>query len=182
MEDDKLIELFFARDENAIMKTAEKYSGYIKSVAKRVLNDDRNVEECENDTYLAVWDNIPPERPKYFKLYLGAICRKISLNRYDTLTAEKRGGGVMASLIDELSDALPDGSGDVADAALLKIALESFLRGIDLKERQIFIKRYWNMQSPKEIAADLGMNENTVRVISHRTRKKLKSHLEKQGF
>ncbi len=183
MEDCDILALFTARSETAIEKTAEKYGRYCFRIAHNILENDEDAEECVNDTFLRAWNAIPPQQPSNLKTYLGKITRRLSLNAFDKRTADKRGGNRTALCLDELADCLPSESADdLVDSVALKEMLTQFLQGLPLRERRIFLKRYWYMMSIAEIAAEHGVTENHVSVILMRTRKKLKAVLEKEEF
>ena len=110
MQDSQIIELYFSRDEQAIIKTAEKYGGYCATIATNILHDSFDSEECVNDAYLAAWNSIPPARPEHLSSYLAKLTRNIALNRYKAKNAERRGGGEFAVSLDELGDCIADES------------------------------------------------------------------------
>lgn len=180
MEDKRIIELFCERSETAIKESAAKYGKYLRYIAFRVLGDECDCEEIENDTYLRAWKSIPPERPASLKGYLAAICRNLSLNRYNLRTAKKRGEQEIA--LDELGECVTGGEGELCDAAALRIALDSFLRSLDTKTRVIFLQRYFYTCPVAEIASRHDMKESAVTMLLFRTRKNLKEHLHKEGI
>lgn len=181
MEDRQIIDLFFARSEDAIAETDRKYGVYCRAVASRILCDGNDAEEVVSDTYLRAWNAIPPERPGSLKAYLAAICSRLALDRYDRLTAAKRGGGQLAAALDELAECV-SGGGDPADDVILRDALNRFLRSLPEKARTAFLRRYWYACSVGEIAASLRMSESSVKMLLLRTRKKLKRFLQKEGL
>ena len=180
MDDLRIIELFFARDESAIAETAEKYGNYFFKIAHNVLNSPEDSEECVSDAYLRAWNSIPPNRPRSLRAFIGTIVRNLALDRYDKNNAEKRSGTAIA--IDELSECLPDGSRRESDTDELKNAINSFLESLPKQTRIIFMRRYWYLSSISEISKDMGMTEGAIKVLLHRTRKKFKAHLEKEGI
>lgn len=184
MEDVRIVELFFARDESAIEQAKIKYGRYCRSIARNILGDERDAEEAENDTFLQAWNAIPPAKPDPLRAYLAALCRNIALDKWDALRAKKRGGGQTEQALDELSDIVSGSeSGEgFADALALKDAMNAFLRELPEQTRKIFLQRYWFLRSLREIADEFGMKENTVAVTLARTREKLKKHLEKEGI
>lgn len=184
MEDSEIIALYHARSESAIAKTAEKYGRYCHAIAFRILQNDEDAEECVNDTYLRAWNTIPSKSPRHLKTFLGKITRNLSLNTYEKRTADKRGGDQIPVALDELAECLPADTrdNDPTDDLLIKEVLDRFVRGLSPTARQIFVRRYWHFESVAEIAAILGMSENYVSVTLMRTRKKLKTVLQKEGI
>ena len=180
MEDDKIIDLYFARNEAAIRETAAKYGRYCHIVAERILQSDTEAEECVNDTYYRAWCAMPPHRPTVLSAFLGAITRHLALDAIDRKRAQKRQGSVGPAL-EELEECLPDQTqSNPADALALKTALNGFLAGLSQKSRVIFLQRYFYFCTVKEIADSLGTTQSAVKITLHRTRQKLKAHLEKE--
>lgn len=107
MKDEEIIELYFKRNERAIEETDVKYGNYLESIANNILNDDLDVEECLNDTYLKTWDKIPPTRPKVFKAFLAKIARELAFDKYRASRSKKRGNGTMHEILDELEECIP---------------------------------------------------------------------------
>ena len=184
MDDKLILELYFARSERALGETAAKYGSYCHSIAYNILHNKEDSEECVNDAYLQAWNSIPPEKPAHFSAFLGKITRNLSLNRYNSLKAEKRGGGQTAIALDELEECIPapDPTGSIADDLLLKDALNRFLGSLSVDVRKIFLRRYFYMNSVEEIAKDLGMGESKIKMALLRARKQLKKRLEKEGI
>ncbi len=182
MEDSKIIEMFLSRDENAIAETDKKYGKYCYSIAFNILGNNSDTEECVNDTYLGAWNSIPPQQPQIFSAFLARITRNLSLNKYRSKTAEKRGGGTAAAL-DELYDCIPSGNTvlDALEAKELAQIIDIFLRGLSQEERYIFLRRYWYFDTVKAIGAVLSMSDGQVKMKLLRTRKKLLLKLEKEG-
>ena len=184
MDDDKIIELFWERSEDAVRETEAKYGRYMLSVASNVLVDEQDRQECVNDALLAAWNAIPPARPPALKLFLARVTRNIAVSKWRLLTAEKRGGGQAAAVLDELAE-LSDGrdfAQEIADSAALSQTLSSFLRSKDKTERTVFIKRYWLFMPVRDIAKSTGLSESSVKVMLHRSRSELRKLLEKEGF
>lgn len=180
MEDSRIIELYFARDERAIEETKLKYSRLLLSVAENILGERPLAEECESDTYLSAWNSIPPTRPTYFSAYLTKITRNFALNR---LRGNRRNSPPEMNLIlDEIAEIIPDEAGDIAEGIDLKDAMTDFVRSLDVTRRRIFIQRYFYMLSVKEIAIEQGLPLGTVKSILSRTRKMLYKHLTERGI
>ena len=181
MDDKRIVELFFQRDEQALTETRQKYSRYLHRVAHNILQNAQDAEECVSDTYLRAWNAIPPHRPTRLSVYLGKITRHLALDRYAALTADKRGGGTTADILEEWRDALPDG-GDPADDIAVRDALSRFLRQLPTDKRRTFIRRYWYGDTIAAIAAESHSTESAVKMTLSRTRDELKTFLEKEGI
>lgn len=183
MEDQQIIDLYFARSESAITETDRKYGRYCHSIAYNILEDHEDAKEIVNDTYLKAWNTIPPNRPDPLKPYVGMISRHLSLDRYEEYHTQKRGGQVPL-VLEELAECIPDNDSreDIGESVALKDALAKCIRSLPDKTQMIFLRRYWYASSVAEIAEEYGMRENSVNVLLHRTRKKLKDHLQKEGF
>jgi RNA polymerase sigma-70 factor (ECF subfamily) len=183
MEDQQILDLYFARSESAITETDRKYGRYCHSIAYNILEDHEDAKEIVNDTYLKAWNTIPPNRPDPLKPYVGMISRHLSLDRYEEYHTQKRGGQVPL-VLEELAECIPDNDSreDIGESVALKDALAKFIRSLPDKTQIIFLRRYWYASSVTEIAEEYGMRENSVNVLLHRTRKKLKDHLQKEGF
>ena len=181
MEDKKIIELFFGRDESAIAESGKKYGKYLRYIAFSVLGDEFDCEEVENDTYLRAWNSIPPERPVSLKGYLASLCRNLAINRRKEKHRLKRGEPDL--VLDELAECLPDpSSDDPAEAFTLREAIESFLRSLETRDRVIFLQRYFYNCPIARIAKLHGMKESAVTMLLFRARLKLKYKLTKEGI
>lgn len=184
MEDRKIVDLYWQRDENAIPETAAKFGGYCRTIAYNILSDAEDAEECLNDTWLRAWNTMPTNRPSRLAPYLGKLSRWISLTRLREKTSLKRGGGETALVLDELAEAVDSGA-DVEKAVELKelnAALRRFLKTLGETERQVFLARYWFIASIAEIAEKFGFSESKVNSMLHRTRKKLLGYLKEEGL
>ena len=180
MDDKGIIELYFERDERAIEETRSSYGRLIYSVAYNILESAPDSEECENDTYLRTWENIPPTRPSYFSAFLSKISRNLAINR---LRENKRRRPLGAELIfEEMADALPDTRGDITEDIELKDAINDFLASLDKTKRQIFMKRYFFMRDIETIAREMGITKSGVKVSLHRIRGELRSFLTDRGI
>ena len=184
MEDQQIIELYWARDEDAIAQTHQKYGPWCRGIAMRILELREEAEECVSDTYLQAWNNIPPQRPNLFRAWLGRITRNLALTRYRKSHAEKRGGGQTALALEELRECV---SGNETmeqreDSRAIAAALNRFLGGLPERQRNIFLRRYWHMSSIRDIASAYGMTEGQVRSMLHRQRQKLREALEQEGI
>ena len=183
MNDASIIELFWNRNETAITETDNKYGRLCSRVSLNILNSIPDAEECVNDSYLTVWNSIPEDRPEHFSAYLCRIVRNLSLKRLEYNTAAKRNPDLLASF-DELEGCISatENPENFVDAKALGRSISEFLYLQNEQNRNIFIRRYWYFESVKKIAGDYKMNEERVSVILFRTRKKLKKHLEKEGY
>lgn len=184
MDDEKIITLYNRRDENAIRETSEKYGGYCFSIANNILADPQDAEECVNDTWLNVWQSIPPQCPKNLKAFLAKIARSLALNRYREKNRQKRGGGEVVLAFEEMDEFLA-GTSDIdteADKRELEELLNGFLYSLSERDRSIFILRYFYMEGTSDIAREHSIRESNVLMILSRTRKKLRERLEKEGY
>jgi RNA polymerase sigma-70 factor (ECF subfamily) len=178
LDDNSIIDLYFARDEQAIEETRINYGRLIYAVAYDILRDDPDSEECESDTYVRTWNAVPPTRPQFFSSFLCKITRNIALNR---ARDGKRRLNVEL-VFDEISDAIPDNEGDLTEEIILRDALNDFLEGLGNTKRQIFLKRYFFMRDIKDIAREMGIAVTSVKVSLSRTRRELRQFLEKRGI
>ena len=181
MEDNRIIELYFSRDEEAIRHMADKYGAYCAAVAMSILHSEPDAEECVNDTYLKTWNSSPPTRPHSLKLFLARITRNISINRHRALHSDKRNRDLEVSL-SELEACLPDSDNMNGGGGELGALLNEFLGKQSKVDRIVFVQRYWYSLSAAEIAAEQGMSENTVWVKLHRTRERLRNYLTERGY
>jgi len=182
MEDDAIISLFFSRDEQAIRETAIRFGPALLSGAKRILGSHEEAEECVNDTYLELWQTIPPQRPKHLTAFVLTVMRHLALNRVKHRQAKKRGNGSVQIALEELDNVL-SADDDVelhTESKLTAEAINRFLGSLTKEQRIIFLRRYWHFQQPKEIAAALHLTESNVRVTLMRLRTRLKEYLEKE--
>ena len=184
MDDQMIIDLFWRRSSDAIADTAKKYGNYCYRIAYNVLANTEDSEECVNDTYLKVWESIPPTRPSRFSAFIGKITRHLALNRYAYLTAEKRGGSQIPLALEELSDCIPDHKtpAQIVEEKELGKVINQFLGDLPTESRKIFLQRYWNVMSVKDIAEMYGITESKVKMSLMRTRQKFKRFLEKEGI
>ena len=185
MDDEKIIEMYWTRSERAITATMAKYSKYCHAISYNILRSNEDAEECVNDTYLQAWNAIPPTRPNNLAVFIGTITRRLSLNRYKMYKREKRGCGQVEIALTELEEVIPDTAKSLDDSInceILTSAINCFLMELPAKQRNIFIRRYYNLRSIEEVAGDYGLTVNNVKQILFRTRKKLKKILEKEGF
>lgn len=179
MDDSRIIELYFARDNSAINETKTKYGKLLYSVSYNILKAREDAEECENDTYLAAWDSIPPNQPQILSAFLSRITRNLSFKKLRSQRAQKRGGNKTVLPLDELATVIPDSFNAISQLELTEI-LNAFLRALPTRERQVFICHYWYCDSIKDISRQFGFTQSKVKMMLSRTRQKLLVHLEKQ--
>ncbi|GFH94168.1 ECF RNA polymerase sigma factor SigE [Lachnospiraceae bacterium] len=182
MEDSKIIDLYFERSEEAITRTAEKYGRLCRSIALRIVGSYEDAQECENDTYVAVWNSIPPTRPNIFSAFLSRISRNIALNRYEYNRAGKR-NSQFDLVLEELEECLasPCSVEDSYIAGEIAGMINEFLEKLKAETRVIFVRRYYYADSVKEIAQRLGVGESKVKTTLFRVRQELRAYLETQG-
>lgn len=183
VKDSEIIELYFARSEDAITETDKKHGAFCRAMTLGILGNREDSEECVNDTYMRLWELIPPQRPDRFRAFISRVARNIALNMLERMNAKKRGGRYFAAAYDELSESLPSSENvekSVDDKALSAL-LDRFLRSLDPEKQLIFLKRYWYLRTVPEIAAEMHLGESKVKMSLHRTREKLREYLEKEG-
>lgn len=184
MNDENIVALYWQRDERAIEETAEKYGAYCFGIAHQLLGNTLDAEECVNDTYQAAWNSIPPNRPQVLSTYLGKITRRISLKVWRGRDAQKRGCGETALSLEELRECIPDSREVDAELSARELTniINAFLLELPIQERRVFIRRYWHGFSIKEICGQFGFSKSKAESMLHRTRKKLRKRLEKEGY
>ena len=182
MEDSKILELYWSRDEQAIAETRASYGVPLLALANRILSSREDSEETVSDTYLRAWQTIPPERPKNFLAFLRRICRNLAFDRLDWNRAAKRNAEVVA-LTDEMELCIPDTSRDrELEAKELGRVLNAFLESLPKETRMIFLRRYWHVDTIAEIAQRYGITQSKVKMQLSRTRAKLCTYLEQEGI
>lgn len=182
MDDTAIIDLFWARNEDAIRETDATYGRKLHVLSNRILENREDAQECINDTYLKTWQTIPPQRPRCFYPFIAAICRHLSFHRLDWKLAAKRNAEVV-SLTQEMELCIPDPSRDrELEGKELGRLLNEFLASLPKETRLIFLRRYWHVDTIAEIAARYGIRESKVKMQLSRTRAKLSAFLEKEGI
>ena len=184
MEDSFIIEQYWARDPDAVSNTQKKYGAYLYAIAQRILSLREDAQESVNDTYLAAWETIPPQRPNLLQVYLGKLTRHISIDRLRHRTAQKRHPGEYELSIEELSPYLTQGdtTTKALDAKELALAVAAYLDTIPALHRQIFLRRYFYFDPVTQIADKAGISVSNTKVILHRLRQNLKQYLQKEGY
>ena len=180
MEDGDIIELYWQRSEDAIAETKRRYHPYCTTIVYHILGSFEDTEEVVADTYLKIWNSIPPARPRYFKAFLGRIAHNLAIDRY-------RAGGMkkyssLSEVLDELEIAALEDPAEEAQRRALAEAVSRFLYGLDSQTRIVFVLRYWNYDSISAISGKTGIKETTINSMLYRTRKKLKAWLVKEGW
>ncbi len=185
MQDSEIVDLYWQRSSAAIRETEKKYGGYCQTLAYQILANREDSEECVNDTWLRAWNAMPEQRPSLLGAFLGKITRRLALNRLRDSRRRKRGGGEAALCLEELDECIPDRWNSVESQMELRElsqAIDRFLAGLDRDRRDAFVSRYWYMAPVEEIAQSLGQSKGGVKSGLFRTRKSLKTFLEKEGY
>ena len=184
MEDGKIVELYWLRDQQAIAQTETKYGPYLTKVAMNILCDREDSAESVNDTYLAAWNAIPPHRPQALCPFLSKLTRRIAVSLLRKKQSFKRGAGAYEMSVEELRESLPgtDTTQEIVGGKALQESITEFLRGIPEQARNVFIGRYFYMDSVKEVARYCGLSESNTKVLLHRTRAALREYLQKEGY
>ena len=183
MEDEKILDLYWQRDEEAIRATEQKYGRYLYAIAYRILGSRADTEECVNDVYLDAWERMPPHRPSVLSSFLGMLSRRRALDKWRRMHAARRGGREVALSLSELEECLPgeDGVTDGIEVQELAVRISAFLRTLPEVEANIFLRRYWYMDSIAAIARRYRFGISCTKMILFRTRKNLAEYLKKEG-
>jgi RNA polymerase sigma-70 factor (ECF subfamily) len=184
MEDQEIVDLFWQRSERAISETESKYGAYCRSVAGRILQNEEDAEECVSDTWLHAWNAMPADRPTRLSLYLGRMCRWLSLNRLRDAARLRRGGGETALALEELDTVLADASDTEKqlEARELSNIINNYVNQLREPERSVFLCRYWYLVPIREIAMRFRFSESKVKSMLARWRGKLRIVLETEGY
>lgn len=183
MEDHAIVEMYWSRDPEAIRESGKKYGSYCRAIARNILHDARDEEECVNDTWLNAWNAMPEDRPALLAPFLGKITRNLAFNRYKAARTQRRGGGELPLVLEELSACVrADDTVQTLEAMELEQAVNRFLRTLSERDCNVFLRRYWFAESLAEIAERYGMRENSVKTCLYRSREKLRRYLEKEAL
>ena len=184
MDDGRITDLFWNRDEEALTLTERAYGAYLLSISQRILGDKEDARECVNDCLLEAWNSIPPARPESLPNFLGRIARRRAIDRLRRKGALKRGGGAAEASFDELEDvaASVETPESLFEKEQLAEAVRTFVRGMKQPDRDLFIRRYWFMDTVPELAARWDMTTGQVTMRLARSRKKLAAHLKKEKW
>ena len=184
MEDEKIVDLYWERSEQAITETDKKYGPWLLKIADNILKDTEDSREVINDTYFKAWCTMPDKRPVHLGSYLSGIARTGAIDIWRNRHRKKRGQDVYLASLEELEECVPDRTTteEIVEGKLLEEEIEGFLRSLPKETRTAFLCRYYYTDSITEIADYLKISERRVRNILYTARKKLKEHLEKEGF
>ena len=183
MEDNAIIDLYFKRSEQAIVETDTKYGGYCYSIAYNILSNREDSEESVSDTYLAAWKSIPPRRPRSLCAFLGKLARHISIDHWRKIGAKKRGGGEIILALEELENCIDSSNVEnTYEQKELTWVLNQFLSSLSATERNVFLCRYWYMDSIKAISEYSGFTQSKITSMLHRSRDKLRKRLIEEGY
>lgn len=184
MEDTRIIELLWRRDEAGLQGAREAYGALCSGLADNLLGSREDAEECFSDALLRLWNSVPPERPQHLRAYLAKLTRRAAIDRLRARSAEKRGGGAAETLIDELAECVSGGEDAESETMTRALgeAISRFLRNIPVRQRALFVRRYFRGEPVQELARRFGMKPNSVTVSLKRTREKLRAYLEQEGF
>ena len=182
MEDQRIVELYWQRSEQALRETQSKYANYCYAIAYNILGNREDSEESVNDTYLDAWNSMPPHRPTILSTFLGKITRRISIDKLRARNAEKRGGSNLTLALEELEECLStrDDLQKELEIQILSDAINRFLEALSDTERRVFLCRYWYVDSVESIAEQFGFSQSKVKSMLLRTREKLKKQLQKE--
>lgn len=183
MEEQEIIRLLFARSETAVEALRNQFGPYCGAIALHIVGNYADAEECVSDTFFAVWNTIPPQKPERLRAYVGRIARNIALDRYDYLHAKKRNGefDLILSELGECVQSREDTQQQVEDG-LIRDSISAYLRGKKEADRNIFLRRYWYADTISEIAERFGAGESRIKSILYRMRRELRKHLQKEGI
>ena len=183
MEDNKIIDLYWARSQQAIAESERKYGAYCHAIARGILDREEDAEECVNDTWLRAWHAMPPQRPGILSAFFGKLTRNLSLDPWRRNRAAKRGGSQVEVALHELESCLPDHRrpDEELEASETAALISAFLRAQPELDRRLFVRRYFHLESTAALCARFGLTESQVKSRLHRTRQKLKTALEKEG-
>ena len=184
LDDEQIIDLYFAREERAIVETDKKYSGYLHTVAYNILANEQDAEECLQDTYLSTWNAIPPKRPSVFHAFLAKITRNHSLNRYEMKQSKRRVPGEAICPMDEVQDFLPDPNGpddDTLSETVRRVVTE-YLQDTTGRKMYVFVSRFFYSYTVSQIAGRLGCSTSTVNKELAEIKRELRACFEKEGI
>lgn len=183
MDDDKIIELYWQRQEAAIKETSLKYGGLCTRIARNILSSYEDSEECVNDTYFAVWNAIPSQKPSIFSAFIGRITRNLALKKYEYISASKRHPAAITSF-EELSDCVSgtDSVESEVESRQIERMIDKFLWRQGEEKRNVFIRRYWYFDSIESICHSTGFSQSKVKSMLYEMRQKLRTYLESEGI
>ena len=183
MQDYEIVDLYWARSENAVTETNIKYGAYCRKIAMNIVANEDDSEECINDTWLSAWNTMPEERPVSLAPYLATIVRNHALSLYRKVHSQKRGAGETSLALDELFEVASSSSTEAeADRSLLMQHINTFLGSLSTNDRIVFVRRYFYVDTLSDIAAYLSMSEAGIKSLLFRLRQKLKKYLIQEGY
>ena len=184
MNDTEIVDLYWKREERAVEETEKKYGGYCYSIAYNILSNHEDSEESVNDTYIEAWNAIPPHRPLILSSFLGKITRRLAIDKWRSDHAQKRGGGELVDVLDELAEcvAYEDSAERHLEKQMLSQAINDFLKTLSETERKVFVCRYFYMESVEAVCKRFGYSVSKVKSTLFRVREKLRIYLQKEGF
>lgn len=184
VDDKKIVELYFSRDERAVEETQSKYGSFCYRIAYHILNSVEDSEETVNDTYIEAWESIPPHRPAVLSAFLGKITRRLSMNRLRYTKAKKRYPEATALALDELSECVParNSVSEELEAKELGELIDKFIQTLRATDRRIFVCRYFYLDNADDIAKEFKFSKSKVYRSLEKTRKQLRLFLTKEGF
>ena len=184
MNDTEIVNLYWKREERAIEETAKKYGAYCYAIAYNILSNHEDSEESVNDTYIETWNAIPPHRPMVLSSFLGKITRRLAIDKWRSDHAQKRGGGELTCVLDELTEciAYEDSAERHLEKQMLAQAINDFLATLNETERKIFVCRYFYVNSVETVCKRFGYSESKVKSVLFRVRERLRVYLQKEGL
>ncbi|MCR5178030.1 MAG: sigma-70 family RNA polymerase sigma factor [Lachnospiraceae bacterium] len=183
MQDYEIVDLYWARSENAVTETNTKYGAYCRKIAMNIVANEDDSEECINDTWLSAWNTMPEERPVSLAPYLATIVRNHALSLYRKVHSQKRGAGETSLALDELFEVASASSTEAeVDRSLLMQHINTFLGSLNANDRIVFVRRYFYVDTLSDIASALSMSEPGVKSLLFRLRQKLKKYLIQEGY
>ena len=184
MNDAEIVDLYWKREERAVEETAKKYGTYCYSIAYNILSNHEDSEESVNDTYIEAWNAMPPHRPEILSAFLGKITRRLAIDKWRSGHAQKRGGGEMSCVLDELEDCVfyENSTEQHLEKQMLTQAINDFMKTLSPTERKIFVCRYFYMNSVESVCRRFGYSESKVKSMLFRIRGRLRTYLKEEGF
>jgi len=184
LEDGEIIALYWDRNQSAIQSSDEKYGKYCYTIAWNILRQKEDSEECINDTWLRAWNAMPPEKPLSLKFFLSSITRNLAFDIYKKMHRQKRGAGQIDIALEELAECISDNNNPENELMATELSkhINVFLKGLKDRDRNVFIRRYYFVESAAEIGKKYELSERNVLMILSRTRKKLKAFLSEEGY
>ena len=182
--DEKIVDMYWQRDQDAIQETNHKYGHLLRNVAYNILLDAWDCEECQNDTYLRIWNSIPNTRPVAFRAFVMQIMRRIAIDRYRIKSSQKRIPSQLTVSLEDLKNTISDGlsTEEVYDAKILGEMITNYIRGLDERQRYIFMDRYYMAEPVEKTASDLSISVRTIYRELEKIKQGLKEYLEGEGI